>query len=173
MAKGKRSDKDGGLVAVYAGSFDPITKGHLDIIERAKIFFDKLIIAVAVNPRKKPLFSVKERIEMIRDVIGNDPKLEVEAFNTLLVDYMRKKNIKIAIRGLRALSDFDYEFQMALTNRKLFSDAETFFLMTSEPFIYMSSATIREIAQFGGNIECMVPPQVVKRLRKKVNELKN
>lgn len=174
MTKGKKDSKGkrNRLVAVYPGSFDPITRGHLDIIERAKKFFDKLIIAVAVNPRKKPLFSIQERIEMIREVIGDDPKLEVEAFNTLLVDYLKKKGIKIVIRGLRALSDFDYEFQMALTNRKLFPEAETFFLMTSEPFVFMSSATIREIAQFGGSVECMVPPQVVKRLRKKVNELK-
>jgi len=172
MAKGQKSEKASGLVAVYPGSFDPITRGHLDIIERAKKFFDKLIVAVAVNPRKEPFFTIKERLEMIKEVVGNDPKIEVEAFNGLLVEYIQKKGIKIVIRGLRALSDFDYEFQMALTNRKLYSDAETFFLMTSEPFIFMSSATVREIAQFGGSVECMVPPQVVKKFRSKVKELK-
>jgi len=160
-----------GLVAVYPGSFDPITRGHVDIINRAKRFFDKFTIAVAVNPRKRPFFSVEERVEMIKEVFADDPKIEVEAFKGLLVDYLAKKKAKIIIRGLRALSDFEYEFQMALTNRKLYADAETFFLMTSEPFVCLSAAMVKELARFGGDIECMVPPPVAKRLRQKAKEL--
>jgi len=161
-----------GLIAVYPGSFDPITRGHVDIINRAKKFFDRFTIAVAVNPRKRPFFTIQERLEMIKEVFADDPKIEVEAFEGLLVDYLAKKGANIVIRGLRALSDFEYEFQMALTNRKLYPEAETFFLMTSEPFIYLSAAMVKEIARFGGNVECMVPPQVAKRLRAKIEELK-
>ena len=154
-------------LAVYPGSFDPVTLGHLDIIKRSRQVFDKLIVAVAVNPRKNPLFTAEERVEMIRQSLRKDLKIEVETFEGLLTNYIKRKKANVVIRGLRALSDFDYEFQMALTNRKLLPGVDTFFLMASEPHIFMSSGLIKEIAYFGGDINYMVPKNVEKKLKAK------
>ncbi len=154
-------------VVVYPGTFDPITNGHLDIIERGVKLFDHLIIAVAENPKKTPLFTVEERVEMIMEVSDGRDNVEVETFDNLLVDYARKKNVCAILRGLRVVSDFEYEFQMALTNRKLDRDIETIFLMTAEHYSYISSRFIKEIARLGGKVECFVPENVVTRLQDK------
>ena len=156
-------------IAVYPGTFDPITKGHIDIIQRAVRVFPRLIVAVACNPGKAPLFSVEERVEMILQSLEplNLGHLEVESFSSLLVEYARKKGANVIIRGLRAVSDFEYEFQMALINRKLDHSVETLFMMPSEPYTYLSSRIVKEIAYYGGNVECLVTPPVAKRLREK------
>ena len=163
-------------LVVYPGSFDPITNGHLDIILRAKKVFEKLIVAVAINPRKNPLFTAEERIEMIQETLeaelGPRHRIKVEAFEGLLVQYMARKKARIVLRGLRALSDFEYEFQMALNNRRLRKEVEMFFLMTSEPYLSLSSGIIKEIAFFGGNIRGMVPRTVEARLRAKQGSLR-
>ena len=153
-------------VAVYPGSFDPVTYGHLDIIERGLKMFDKLIIAVAHNPEKKPLFSVKERVEMLRETTSHLEGVEIADFAELLVEYAAKRGVKFILRGLRAISDFEYEFQMALTNYRLNPQIETVYLMTSENFSYFSSRLIKQIA-FSPEIKKFVPEVVVKRLRVK------
>lgn len=155
--------------AVYPGTFDPITRGHIDIIQRAVRVFPRLIIAVACNPGKAPLFSVEERVEMILQSLEplNLGNLEVESFSSLLIEYAKGKGAAAVIRGLRAVSDFEYEFQMALINRKLDDYVETFFMMPSEQYTYLSSRIVKEIASYGGNIECLVTPPVVKKLREK------
>jgi len=155
--------------AVYPGTFDPITRGHIDIIQRAVRVFPRLIIAVAYNPGKAPLFSVEERIEMILQSLEplNLGNLEVESFSSLLIEYAKGKGAAAVIRGLRAVSDFEYEFQMALINRKLDDSVETLFMMPSEQYTYLSSRIVKEIAYYGGNVECLVTLPVVKKLRKK------
>ena len=155
-------------VAVYAASFDPITNGHLDLIERASRIFDVLIVAVAENVEKKGLFTVDERVQMIRDVLGERPNIRVDVIRTLLVDYARKQGAGIVIRGLRALSDFEYEFEMALMNSHMYPDLETVFLMTSERWFYVSSSRLREIVSFGADVSEFVPPIVNQRLREKL-----
>ena len=161
---------------VYPGSFDPITNGHVDIIRRAYAVFPRLIVAIAVNPRKDPLFDVNEKVEItervLKDEFGKDHTIKVETFDGLLMDYMARKKATVVIRGLRALSDFEYEFQMALNNRRLREEVETFFLMTSEPYMSVSSGIIKEIAFFGGNITGMVPKHVVKRMKEKLGKIK-
>jgi pantetheine-phosphate adenylyltransferase len=154
--------------AVYAGSFDPITFGHLDIIERALKLFDELIVLVARNPRKKPLFNVKERIKLVKETTKNLKKVRVEEFSGLLVDYMKKNEVKFIVRGLRALSDFDYEFQTALVNKKLNPGIETVFLITKPKFLYLSSSVVKEIVAFNGDISCFVPKKVEKALKQKL-----
>ncbi len=154
--------------AVYPGSFDPITYGHLDIIERAAKIFDKLIVAVVTNPAKKPLFSIEERMDMIREAVGHLKNVEVDGFDGLLVDYLKRKQIEVVIRGMRAITDFDYEFQMALTNRKLNKNVEIVFLLSDSKYLYLTSRMVKEIASFGGCIRGMVPPYVEERLFKKL-----
>ena len=153
-------------VAIYPGSFDPLTNGHLSLIQRSLKMFDRLIVAIAVNPKKTPLFSQEERIELIREAV-NDPRVEVDAFHGLLVDYVHQRNVSVVIRGLRAVSDFEYEFQLANMNRKLAPDIDTVFMMTGEDYFYISSQLVREVASFGGNVEGLVPPNVYAGLKKK------
>jgi pantetheine-phosphate adenylyltransferase len=155
-------------VAIYAGTFDPITLGHFDLIERAARIFDRLILAVAVNSRKKALFGVEERVAMARQVVKKIKNVEVDSFDGLLVEYARKKGVHVLIRGIRAFSDFEFEFQMALTNRTLAPDIETLFLMPKEDFSYVSSSTVREVAELGGDTRDFVPEPVFKALQKKL-----
>lgn len=154
-------------IAVYPGTFDPITNGHLDIIERGLKLFDGLVVAIAESPVKEPLFTVEERIKMVKDAVKKYKNVKVESFDCLLIDYMRKKKAGIILRGLRVISDFEYEFQMALTNRKLAPDIETVFMMTAEGYAYLSSRFIKEIARLGGRFDCFVPPNVAKMLKEK------
>ncbi|MCX6340393.1 MAG: pantetheine-phosphate adenylyltransferase [Candidatus Aureabacteria bacterium] len=153
-------------LAIYPGSFDPVSYGHVDVMERALKVFGRLIVAVAINSEKHPLFSVDERLEMLRTIAVGMKGVEVDSFSGLLVDYAKKRGAKIIIRGLRALSDFEYEFQMALTNRKICSDIETVFLMPSEQYSYLSSRMIKEIAGLGGDVTAFVPDIVTAILRK-------
>lgn len=154
-------------IAVYPGSFDPITNGHLDILLRGLELVDKLIVAVAYNIDKKALFTVEERKEMIRESINGNPNVIVDSFEGLLVDYVKKVNARFVIRGLRAMSDFEYEFQMASMNRNLNHEMDTIFMMTSKDYFFISSRTIKEVASFGGCIAGLVPPFVEKRLKEK------
>ena len=144
-------------IAICPGSFDPITKGHQEIILRARKLFDRVIVVVSENPYKHPVFSVEERVGMIRTVFGGLPGIEVDKFSGLLIDYVRRRSAAAIIKGLRAVSDFDYEFQMALTNRKMEPDAETVFLTSSSEMMYLSSSMVRQIARFGGDISPFVP----------------
>ncbi len=153
--------------AVYPGSFDPITLGHLNIIERAIDMFDRLVILQAINPSKKSLFSPEENAEMIRELTTAWPQVEVDQTHGLLVDYARKNNIHLAVRGLRAVTDFDSEFSMALTNRSLWEEFDTVYLMTSAEFMYLRSSTVKQIAEYGGDVSGFVPPNVAQRLREK------
>ncbi|MBU0581355.1 MAG: pantetheine-phosphate adenylyltransferase [Candidatus Margulisbacteria bacterium] len=153
--------------AIYPGSFDPITSGHLDILERADKLFDEVTIAVIENPDKDTLFSVQERLDLIKDSTKHLKHVKVGSFQGLIVDYAQKKGATVLIRGLRAVSDFDYEFQMALTNRRMAPDLETVFLMTGYKHSYLSSSLVRQIAKLGGNIEKMVPLVVEKALKEK------
>ncbi|RKY32261.1 MAG: pantetheine-phosphate adenylyltransferase [Candidatus Omnitrophota bacterium] len=154
-------------IAVYPGSFDPITYGHIDVIERSLKFFEKIIVAVSYNTRKKYLFTLEERVNMVKEVFKDRREIEVDSFRGLLVDYLRKKNVYIVIRGLRAVSDFEYEFQMALINRKLNPEIETIFMMPKEEFFYISSSLVKEIAELKGNLSYFVPEIVEKKLREK------
>ena len=151
---------------MYPGSFDPPTNGHIDITKRACHLFDKVIIAIIDNPAKKSTFTIKERKYMLKKSIEGLSGVEVEHFSGLLVKYLRKKKAKIIIRGLREVSDFEYEFQMALMNRKLDSEIETVFLMPDERWTYLSSSIVKEVAGLGGRIKCLVPPVVEKMLRR-------
>jgi len=154
-------------IAVYPGSFDPLTNGHVDIIERGARIFDSIIVAILANVEKTPLFSENERVAMIRDVFKNNPHVQVETFNGLLVDYAQRKNAHVLVRGLRAVSDFEYEFQMALMNRHLAPGLETVFMMPAEKYTYISSRLIREVFTLGGEITGLVPPIVEDKLRAK------
>ena len=167
MANLQRQDMG---IAIYPGSFDPVTYGHIDVILRALKVFDGLIVAVAHNLEKTPRFTVEERIEMLEEVTSGMQGVEVGAFDGLLVDYARSKGARVIVRGLRALSDYDYEFQMALTNRKMCGEIETVFLMPSEQYSYLSSRMIKEIAELGGDISSFVPPVVVERMRREKGE---
>jgi len=153
--------------AIYPGTFDPITNGHIDIIKRASTLFDKVIVAVATNPSKKPLFSVEERVDIIKHVINGIENIEVDSFNDLLVNYALKKKAIAIIRGLRAISDFEYEFQMALFNRKLSEKLITVFLMPNEKYTYLNSKIVREVASFHGDVSCFVPAYVHEKLKEK------
>jgi pantetheine-phosphate adenylyltransferase len=156
--------------AIYAGSFDPITYGHIDLIKRALEIFPELIVAVAHNPQKRPLFNVKERMDMLKRATAELKGVLVDDFGGLVVDYARKKKIKVLIRGIRMISDFEYEFQMALTNRKLASDIETIFLMPHESYSYLSSRLLKEAASLGADLSCFVPNFVEKALKKKLSK---
>jgi len=152
--------------AIYAGSFDPITYGHLDLIRRAAKLFPRLIVAVAENIEKVPCFSIPQRLEMIREAVSDIPGVEVESFSGLLIDYAARQKVRVVVRGLRAISDFEYEFQMVLTNRKLSPGLETIFLMPGESYTYISSRMVKEIHFLGGDISAFVPPGVAKALLK-------
>jgi len=154
-------------IAIYPGSFDPVTNGHIDIAERGLKIFDKIIVAILHNPIKNFLFSVEERKEMLKSSFDAYPDIEVEAFDGLLVEYASKKGSIAILRGMRAVSDFEYEFQLALMNRSLNREIQTVFLMTGLRWIFTSSSIIKEAAQFGGNIEMMVPPIVNRKLKEK------
>ncbi len=155
-------------IAVYPGTFDPVTNGHLDLIGRGLRLFDKIVVAIGTNPLKAPLFTLEERTEMIREVIGQAEEVEITGFDGLLVDFARDKGACAILRGLRAVSDFDYELQRALMNRKLDRDIETVFLMTGFRWIYISSTIVKEAAQFGGSVKGLVPPSVEERLKRKL-----
>ena len=154
-------------IAVYPGSFDPITNGHKDIIERGLAIFDEVIVAIARNSAKKALFALKEREKMIKETMEGSKGIKVDIFDGLLVDYVKKVGAGAVIRGLRAVSDFEYEFQMAITNRKLGKKVETVFLMSTEKYSYLSSRIVKEVASYGGSISGMVPEVVIKALKKK------
>ena len=154
-------------VAIYPGSFDPVTNGHLDILERGLKLFDKIILAILTNPKKIFLFSLAERIEMLEESLKEFPNVEIDTFDGLTVDFAAKRGAQGILRGLRAMSDFEYEFQMALMNRRLNREIQTVFLMTGLRWIYTSSSIIKEAAQFGGNIEGMVPPIVEDKIKQK------
>jgi len=156
------------IKAVYPGTFDPITKGHLDVIKRASKLFSKIVILVANHNEKNPLFTVTERKEMIREATKMLKNVSVDSYDGLLVHYAKKKNIKVIIRGLRAISDFEYEFQMALMNRKISPEVETIFLVPHESFTYLSSSLIKEIISVGGDISAFVPPVVNEYLKEKL-----
>ena len=154
-------------IAVYPGSFDPITCGHLDIIERGLEVFDQIVIAVARNSEKKSLFTTAERISHIKEATGNNPRITVDSFEGLLVDYVVSKGAKVILRGLRAVSDFEYEFQIAQMNHNLKSQVETLFMMTSVPYGYLSSSLVKEVASLHGPVESLVPPVIRKALNDK------
>ena len=153
-------------LAIYAGSFDPVTMGHLDVLKRALKIFDRVIVAVGENPNKKYLFSAEERKNMIKEATKG-LNVEVDHFNGMLIDYAAAKGASAVIRGLRAVSDFDYEFQAALMNRKLNPDIETIFIMTRGMYCYLNSSLVKEVASFGGNLDGLVPSNVIKELKNK------
>ena len=155
-------------VALYPGMFDPVTYGHLDIAERCIRIFDRLIMAVAANPTKEPLFDVGERLEMLRAVTAGLARVEVDGFEGLTVEYARRRGAQVIVRGLRAVSDFEEEFKMASANRKLADEIDTVLMLPSEKYFYLDSSLVREIARLGGPVDCFVPPDVETRLREKL-----
>ena len=157
----------GKLLAIYPGSFDPITNGHLDLIERSARLVDRLIVAILHNPKKNPLFSVQERLEMLREATEKWPAVEVGSFEGLLVDYAAKRGANLIIRGIRAISDYDHEWQMALMNRRLRPEIETMFLMAGEAHSFISSHLVKEVLRLGGEISDLVPPEVALHLKQR------
>ena len=155
-------------IAIYPGTFDPVTNGHLDLIERGEKMFDLVIIAVLKNTEKQPLFTVPERVEMLREVTSRWSGVEVDVFDGLLVDYARKRGAGVILRGIRAVSDYEYELQMALMNRKLEPRLETVFMLPGQDYSYLSSKLVREVAQLGGPLKGLVPTVVEERLRAKI-----
>ncbi|SCJ48907.1 Phosphopantetheine adenylyltransferase [uncultured Clostridium sp.] len=158
-------------VAIYPGSFDPITNGHLDIITRGSNIFDRLIVGVLVNIDKKGLFTIEERVELIKKVTKHLPNVEVICFNGLLVDLAKEYNAKVILKGLRAVSDFEYEFQMALMNSQLDPNIETLFMMTSSEYSYLSSSSVKQVAKFGGKINGLVPDEIIAEVYNKIRNL--
>jgi pantetheine-phosphate adenylyltransferase len=158
-------------IAVYPGSFDPVHHGHLDLITRCRPIFDTVIVAVLENEEKRPLFSVAERVEMIRELVGDDGFCRIESFSGLLVDFMDRIGAKTIVRGLRAVSDFEYEFQMALMNRHLNPRVETVFLMPKEEYSYLSSRLVKEVFRLGGGLEGLVPPTVLARMTRRLQSV--
>ena len=156
------------VVALYPGSFDPITNGHLDLIERGSVFFDKLVVAVLRNDEKEALFSVEDRIQMLTEVVQGFPNVEVGSFDGLLVEFAAQCGASVILRGIRAVSDYEYELQMALMNRRLRPDIETVFLMASEAHSFLSSKLVKEVIRLGGKITGLVPPSIEGRLRKRL-----
>lgn len=159
-----------GKIAVYPGSFDPVTNGHIDIIKRALKIFDKLIVLVGNNPIKKELFSVEDRVDMLKHTTKGIKHIEVRYFSGLLTDFLKKNKLKIIVRGLRAVSDFDYEFQRALLNRKHGKDIETVFIMTKGSYIYLNSSIVKEMAMFHGHLDHLVPKYVKNMLKRKFKD---
>ena len=155
------------VVAVYPGSFDPLTNGHVDIIRRGARLFDRIIVALLINVEKSPLFTVPERVDIAREVFHGSTNVEVDTFDGLLVDYARSRRASVIVRGLRAVSDFEYELQMALMNRRLNPDVETVFMMPAEPYTYVSSRLVKEVVALGGSVHGLVPEIVERRLREK------
>ena len=155
------------VVALYPGSFDPLTNGHVDIIQRGSRLFDRIVVAVLINVEKAPLFTVPERVDIAREVFRGWSNVEVDTFDGLLVDYARSKRAGVIVRGLRAVSDFEYELQMALMNRRLNPDVETVFMMPAEPYTYLSSRLVKEVVALGGSVHGLVPEIVERRLREK------
>jgi len=155
--------------AIYPGSFDPVTNGHLDVVERARKLFDEVIVAVAHNDEKQPLFPLKERLDLLQETVGKIPNVRIAQFEGLLVEFAKVEKAGAVIRGLRAVSDFEFEFQMALMNRKLNADVETIFLMPTEDYTYLSSRIVKEIARLGGDVSAFVPLGVAAALRRKFN----
>ncbi|HET9402020.1 MAG TPA: pantetheine-phosphate adenylyltransferase [Candidatus Acidoferrales bacterium] len=156
------------VLAIYPGSFDPVTNGHLDLIERGSTIFDRLIVAVLRNTEKDPLFSTSERVEMLREAARPFKNVEIDLFDGLLVDYVRHREAQVILRGIRAISDYEYELQMAMMNRRLAPHVETVFMMPAEQYSYLSARLVREIARLGGAVQGLVPPAVEQRLRSKV-----
>src|SRR5271154_1280839 len=167
MAHQMASEGNKPVIAIYPGSFDPVTNGHLDLIARGAMIFDKLIVAVACNMEKDPLFTSKERVEMLEAVTYDWKNVEVEVFDGLLMDYARARNATVVMRGIRAVSDYEYELQMAMMNRKIEPQIETVFMMPGEAYSYISSRLVRELARLHGLIQGLVPPSVEERLRAK------
>ena len=157
--------------AIYPGSFDPITNGHISIVKRGLQVFGKVVIAVAVNPQKKSLFSIEERLDMIRQVMADEPQVEADTFDGLLVDYAKSRQSNVILRGIRAMSDFEYEFQMALMNRRLCRDVQSVFLMTDYKWFYVSSSIVKEAASLGGDISGLVPNLVCRRMKEKYGRI--
>lgn len=155
-------------IGVYPASFDPITNGHLDLIDRSLKLVDELIVAVGINVEKPGVFSPEEKIQMVRDACADRPRARVEVMTGLLVDYLRNREARIVIRGLRALSDFEYEFEMALMNTHMYPELETVFLMTSERWFYVSSSRLRELLRFGADVSEFVPPVILERLKERL-----
>ena len=158
-------------LAVYPGSFDPVTNGHVDIIERGTKLFDRIVVAILVNVEKAPLFTAEERVATVREVFRDQPCVEVDTFQGLLVDYARHRQANVIVRGLRAVSDFEYELQMALMNRRLTPEIETVFMMPAEPYTYVSSRLVKEVFSLGGSVEGLVPTSVEAQLRAKHRRL--
>ena len=154
-------------LAVYPGSFDPLTNGHVDIISRGARMFDRIVVAILLNVEKSPLFTVDERVDIAREVFRGNPSVEVDTFDGLLVEYARRKRAGVIVRGLRAISDFEYEMQMALMNRHLNPEVETVFMMPAEPYTYVSSRLVKEVVALGGSVTTLVPSIVEDRLRDK------
>ncbi|NMB07783.1 MAG: pantetheine-phosphate adenylyltransferase [Tissierellia bacterium] len=159
------------MVVIYPGSFDPVTYGHLDIIDRCSKKFDKIVVSVLNNKSKKNLFTIEERVKLLEKVLEKYDNVEVDTFSGLLVDYAKEKNCTTMIRGLRAVSDFEYEMQMALVNKKLEEEIETFFMVARGKYAYLSSSIVKEVAMFGGNISCFVPEIVEIALKEKIKEV--
>ena len=155
------------VIAIYPGSFDPLTNGHVDIIQRGSRFFDRIVVAVLINQEKSPLFTVAERVETARSVFRGWSNVEVDTFDGLLVDYARRRHASVIVRGLRAVSDFEYEMQMALMNRRLCPEVETVFMMPAEPYTYVSSRLVKEVVALGGSVHGLVPDSVEALLRDK------
>lgn len=156
--------------AVYPGSFDPCTNGHLDVIKRASRLFDKVVVAVLTNNSKTPLFSVEKRMEMLKKATASIGNIEIHSFSGLLVNFMKQINAQIIVKGIRAISDFEYEFQMALTNRTLYPDLETLFLHTSKDYMFLSSSIVKEIAKYGGSLVGLVPDCLIQDINKRFDE---
>ena len=156
------------VVAIYPGSFDPMTNGHLDLIERGCKLFDRLIVSILRNESKQPLFTVEERMEMLHEVVQGYPNVEIDSFHGLLVDYAAEKGAGVLLRGIRAISDYEYELQMALMNRRLRPELETVFMMSGEAYSFISSRLVKEVFRLGGNISGLVPPSVELRLRNSI-----
>ncbi len=168
MAQKKKGDQNSmAKIAIYPGSFDPLTYGHIDIVERALDIFDKVILAIAHDAEKKSLFTIEERMEMAKLIFKDNPNVIVDSFKGLLVSYVEKTNAKVLLRGLRATSDFEYEFHMASMNRSLSAHLDTLFMMTSKDYFFVSSRTIKQVAKLGGTVEGLVPDLVARRLKEK------
>lgn len=157
------------VIAVYPGSFDPVTNGHLDLIARGSSMFDRVIVSVSINQEKKPLFSREERVDMLRSATRSWDNVEVDWFEGLLVDYVANRDASVILRGIRAVTDFDYEFQMSLMNRRLRSEIETVFLVPAEAYTYLSSSLVKEVSMLGGSVKGLVPAEVEVRLREKLS----